>query len=261
MKKHSRKITRGSVQRYFQTYVDNNNTDIKSIAELFKPKVPGTKLKVPLVLLKALKVHTSMMQVSGQGEAKLRDILGTISIAIEGTQHKKLSVEHIYKKLKKDEPESLQKGRQRNCKDIRSKWTTAENIGQWFDDSRQMLIDEGFAEDMRVVNLDGSLEELYIPECKRRRCYIFDEADHPLSNEGDSEEARSGTFIDIHLSRSGSFSTRGSRHVSDVAGNTAIGECLPSLFIFDSKAMNTKNYKVKPEWCKNLPSATGRWGV
>ena len=48
--------------------------------------------------------------------------------------------------------------------------------------------------------------------------------------------------------------------MTEVAGNTAIGECLPSLFIFDSKAMNTENYKVKPEWCKNLPSATGRWG-
>ena len=77
-----------------------------------------------------------MMQVSGQGEAKLRDILGTTSTAIEGTEHQKLSVEYIYKKLQHDEPESLQKFRQRNCEDIRSKWTIVVKIGQWFDDSR-----------------------------------------------------------------------------------------------------------------------------
>ena len=121
-----------------------------------------------------------------------------------------------------------------------------------------MLIDEGFAEDIPVVNSDGSLEELFIPECKRSRCCTFDETDHPLSNEGDSGGPRSGTFIDPNLPRPGSASTRGSRHMTEVAGNTAIGECLPSLFIFDSKAMNTENYKVKPEWCKNLPSVTGR---
>ena len=100
-----------------------------------------------------------MMQVSGQGEAKLRDILGTTSTAIEGTKHQKLSVEYIYNKLQQGEPESLQKFRQRNCEDIRSKQTMVEKTRQLFDDSRQMLIDEGFAEDIPFVNSDETVEE------------------------------------------------------------------------------------------------------
>ena len=123
-----------------------------------------------------------------------------------------------------------------------------------------MLIDEGFAKDMKVINEDGTTEELYIAECKRRRCFTFDETDHPLSNEGDNGGPRSGTFIDPDLPRPGSSTTRGSRHVTEVVGNTAVGECLPSLFIFDSKATSFENYKVKPEWCQNLPTATGKWG-
>ena len=59
MRKHSRNITRGSVQRYHQEYIDTPNINISRI--MFLPKVPGPKQKVPSVLLKALKVYTSTM--------------------------------------------------------------------------------------------------------------------------------------------------------------------------------------------------------
>ena len=67
--------------------MNTNKADNQLISEVFKKKVPGPKVKVPPVLLKALSVHSKMMQVSGQGEAKPRDILGTIATAIEGTEH------------------------------------------------------------------------------------------------------------------------------------------------------------------------------
>mmetsp|Transcript_4460 Transcript_4460/g.8679 ORF Transcript_4460/g.8679 Transcript_4460/m.8679 type:complete len:91 (-) Transcript_4460:306-578(-) len=79
-----------------------------------------------------------MMQVSGQGEANPHDILGVISTAINDTKHKTLSTKHIYKKLKREEPEAMQKCRVRNCEDIRNLWTTFEKLDTWF------LIKKGF---------------------------------------------------------------------------------------------------------------------
>ena len=77
----------------------------------FMPKKTGPIPKVPSVLLKALKTHTGMMQVSGQGEANPCDLLGMISTAIINTKHGTLSPEHIYKKLKEEEREGMQKYR------------------------------------------------------------------------------------------------------------------------------------------------------
>ena len=51
-----KKNSRGSVQRYYETYVNTNKADNQLISEVFKKKVPGPKVKVPPVLLKALSV-------------------------------------------------------------------------------------------------------------------------------------------------------------------------------------------------------------
>ena len=74
MKKQPRKITRGSVQRYYQAYADNNNTDIKAIAELFKPKVPGPKLKVPPVVIPEETSVVSHFKNKPEVMAKLKEI-------------------------------------------------------------------------------------------------------------------------------------------------------------------------------------------
>ena len=51
-----------------------------------KPRVP--KPKISKTLLKAINIHTSMMQVYGNGEAKPRQLKGIINSAIKSTPHK-----------------------------------------------------------------------------------------------------------------------------------------------------------------------------
>ena len=250
LKNHPRKISRSSVQRYSK----RNGTN-------FHPKKRGPQSKVPEALLNAMKCETSMMQVSGQGEAKPRDIIGTISTALVGTRHEHISPDYVYRKLRRERPEAMQKSRMRNCEDIRLQWTTREKLDQWFTDSKVVLIDLKFGEDRITINDDGTIDELYIPKNKLARICSFDETDHPLTNKGDESGPRAGSYTNPDLPRPGGAATRGSRHTTGCYGTVANGESLPPLYIFDSKAFHEDNYKVKPDWCKNLPYVVGKWGL
>ena len=43
-------------------------------------------------------------------------------------------------------------------------WTTYEKTNQWLSDSKQVLLDYGFAEEINTVREDGLVEEIFIPE-------------------------------------------------------------------------------------------------
>ena len=48
--------------------------------------------------------------------------------------------------------------------DIRMQWTIYEKTNRWLSDSKQVLLDYGFAEERNTVREDGLVEELFIPE-------------------------------------------------------------------------------------------------
>lgn len=154
----------------------------------------------------------------------------------------------------------MQKSRKRNCEDIRSQWTTNQNLNQWFDDCKQVLLDWGFAEDKQVLHKDGTVEEVYISDKKKKRILCFDETGYTLSSKTDNDNPCSGSYTYPNLPRSGDSSTRGSRHATGVYSHSACGVNIPPLYIYDSKAANDEKFKVRPEWCKNLPIVEGYYG-
>ena len=52
---------------------------------------------------------------------------------------------------------------QLDVEDIRIQWTKYEKTNQWLSDSKQVLVDYGFAETRNTVREDGLVEELFIP--------------------------------------------------------------------------------------------------
>ena len=63
-------------------------------------KQRGPEPKISKTLLKAINLHTSMMQVSGTGEAKPRQLRGIINAAIKSTPHEgTFSEDYAYSKV------------------------------------------------------------------------------------------------------------------------------------------------------------------
>ena len=92
------------------------------------------------------------------------------------------------------------------------------------------------------------------------RMINFDETHHPLSTEGDKGGRRALVLTNESLPRSGSRIAKDpGRHTTGVYGSTPL-EPMPPIFIFDSKAKDAENARVKASWCANLPVITGRWG-
>ena len=213
------------------------------------PYKRGPPPKVSNTLLDCLTIHSSMMQVSGRGEAKPRDFLAVIDAAIKDTPHTNLKEKYIYDKLWVQKAESLQCSGAIQVEDIRSQWTTYEKLNQWFTDTKQVLLDLKFAEDQQVINEDGSVEELYISKSKRSRIISWDETDHPLSRENDNGGTRSKTYTDPDLPRPGGSCTRGSHHVTAVHGMTALPEVLPpATFLIVQLKMRRGMHKKNPGW-------------
>lgn len=99
--------------------------------------------------------------MSGLGECKPRDILGLISAAACNTDNENIiNPNYIFQRLKEKKARTIQPSKKRKIEDIRAQWVTFEKLNQWFTDQRAFLLETKFAEDIEVVNEDGSLEEI-----------------------------------------------------------------------------------------------------
>ena len=101
---------------------------------------------------------------------------------------------------------------------------------------------------------NGEISELTYNEESERRVICMDESDHPFTTETDRSGSRSISYGCDTDGRQGRRGTRGSRHTTGVYTFNAAGEVLPPLFIFDSTATNTENYKQQIGWIKDLPT-------
>ena len=245
----SRSITRTSLNRYYTDGV----TSAKSRGP--RPKISDT-------LVKAVSLHASMMQVSGTGEAKPRQLKGLINATTRGTVHEgTFSHDYLYTKVLSSNASTMEASSGRTQEDIRGQWTTYEKMHLWFETTKQDLLKLGLAVDKPVFNADKvMIEEVFIPEDCKCRMINFDETDHPLSSEDDRGGPRARTYTNPSLPRPGGSSTRGSRHTTGVYGTTAGGETLPPLFIFDSAAQTEEGLRVNEKSVIGLPRISGLFG-
>ena len=103
---------------------------------------------------------------------------------------------------------------QLDVEDIRVQWTTYEKTNQWLSDSKEVLIDYGFAEERNTVREDGLVEELFIPDDLKARIVTFDETDVSLSNDGDKGGPRSKAYTNPDFPRPGGSGCRGVRGIT-----------------------------------------------
>ena len=96
-----------------------------------KPR--GPKPKMSKTILKAINLHTSMMQVSGTGEANPRQLKGIINAVIKSTPHEgMISEDYAYSKVLTAHSLTMEASNGRSQEDIRNQCTPYEKMLLWF---------------------------------------------------------------------------------------------------------------------------------
>ena len=227
------------------------------------PLKRGPPPKIPDILLEVVALHAEVSQVGEGGELRGRDIKRLMGAAVLGTKYDgTFKLESAFKKLKKQHPERLQAGKGVSMEESRSRWTTANNLEQWFDDVKEDLIKSGLVIDREVRDSHGKLvsEVDFRSDDVRRRIINMDETHHDLSITGDKGGSRALVYSNPKLQRGYKKTVKAGRHVTGVYATNAAGEALPPLYIFDSGAKIESNFRVKLSWLDGLPKVTGRFG-
>ena len=86
-----------------------------------------------------------------------------------------------------------------------------------------------------------------------RRIINFDETDHPFSTQGDNGGSRTSVYSDPNFPSGSTRGIRGVRYTTGIYESTAAGEIMPLVYIFDTSAKRTENFKVKELLVSDLP--------
>lgn len=225
------------------------------------PKAKGPKVKIPEVFASMVATHAEVCQV-GDGELKGRDLKRLIGASIVGTQHETaFKVESVWRRVRKDFPESLQAANKISVDDARAQWTTFDNLNQWFDDVKRDLLTTGLVVDEEVYNNEGGLvSEVRFKKDTERRIINMDETHHDLSVTGDKGGSRAVSYHNPAFQRGANRGVKSARHVTGAYATNSAGEALPPMYIFDSSAKSDENFRVKVDWLVGLPTVEGRYG-
>ena len=185
------------------------------------PPKKGPPTKIPDILLDVVATHSEVCQVGNGGELRGQGIKRLLGAAVLGTKYeKKFTIKSAWRKLRSKHPERITAGGQVSMEDARSKWTTHDNLQQWFNDAKN----------------------------------------HDLSITGDKGGSRSVVYHNPNYQRGYKRSVKAGRHVTGVYATNAAGEALPPMYIFDSGAKLEQNFRVKTTWLEGLPVIKGRFG-
>jgi len=227
------------------------------------PLKRGPTPRIPDILMDVVVTHTEVSQVGNGGELRGRDIKRLINAAVTGTKFEtEFEMESVWKKLQMRHPDRMQAATKVSMEEARSKWTTVDNLEQWFDDAKVDLIRSGLVINSEVRDSQGQLlSELdFWSDEVRRRIINMDETHHDLSITGDKSGSRALVYKNPRLQRGYKKTVKPGRHVTGVYATNSAGEALPPMYIFDSGAKIESNYRVKMSWLEGLPVIEGKFG-
>ena len=225
------------------------------------PKAKGLKVKIPQNFASMVATHAKMCQV-GDGELKGRDIKRLIGASMVGTKHEAaFKAESVWRKVRKDFPESLQAANKISVDDARAQWTMFDNLNQWLDDVKRDLLTTGLVVDEQVFNDEGGLvSEVQLKKDTEQRIINMDETHHDLSVTGDKGGSRAVSYHSPAFQRGANRGVKSAQHVTSAYATNSAGEALPPMYIFDSSAKCDENFRVKVDWLVGLPTVEGRFG-
>ncbi len=121
------------------------------------PPKMGRPQKIPTAVTYGLAVHSTMMQVSGLGEASKKKLMtASEALALDTPLEGTYNHEYAVRAARMRHPELLMPVSAKNNEDRRVDWLTFKNINTWTDGVKKFLVEIGMLKD----------EPGYICECK-----------------------------------------------------------------------------------------------
>ena len=119
------------------------------------PQKRGPLPKLPKDFNMLLNAHIEMKQLEGVQESKPRHIKALIGAAVRDTDRDSMSRDYLYRRFRKEMCATVAPTKPMQMEERRGLWTTYNNLNDWFNGAKKIMIDLGFAEDkpMRVVDI------------------------------------------------------------------------------------------------------------
>ena len=105
---------------------------------------------------------------------------------------------------------------------------------------------------------DGTKSEVTLYHPEEIICFLnMDDTQHSLSTKGRKGAMK---YHNPRFNQPGDRGVDSSRHIT-WCYTTNLLEVIPPLYIFDSKAENSGNFKIEPYWVEGFPTVTGKFGL
>ena len=230
------------------------------------PKKKGPKPKISRDFLQLIATHLNMEQVGVHGEMSVAQIKALLTAATLDTPHEgKFNTEWAWHEVRRIHADILVPSGLIQAEDIRWQWTTYEKTEDFLRSykvsafilcvhfmsqkhmavscnslsqnsiAKGVLLQYGFALDVKEILPNGTVCEITIDRRLRHRNIHYDESELRMGSDIDKSGSRSKTHTNPNLNRTGSRYTRASGHVTGGFSVTGAGELLPPLIIFSSR--------------------------
>jgi hypothetical protein len=190
-----------------------------------------------------------LTQMNGDAELKENDLVSCIRNL--GTRI--TSPRNLWRKLKAENAICLELSREVQVELRRQMWTTATNLGDWYDHFESFCIEYGFGD-------DGGGGKVVFTDDQKRRISNMDETKFSMDGSDGEIGGRPANSITIAgTTRSGTATNKASLSSTLMCGSTAAGEPLPIHAMFSSDAQEEKMV-VDYRWIADFPRVQGRYG-
>lgn len=236
------------------------NAQIKGLTE-HDPKPVKGKTKLPKEVFALADVTNSLNQARGNVKmCGLQETVARIRASVPDGVDKPTAraVSDRYQKLY---PESNVPSKRRDTKSPRWDWAVYENYDEWWDATKDFLVDKGYAIDDAVTDSHGKIvSEITIPKHVLRRIVNLDETQIPINGDARSDSRRRNVLLHPHLPNPGQRTTSDDGvHVTGVFGANLADEPIPPHFIFQTTAKSAEA-KINLDAVIDLPTVRGRFG-
>ena len=112
------------------------------------PIIRGRPKKIPDQLGISMATHSTVMQISAEGEACRPKLMATLHALVAGNKWENaFSLEYVYRVIRTSHPEVMNPQMAKNHEDRRVDWLSYRNILQWNEEAKKYLIAIGMAKD------------------------------------------------------------------------------------------------------------------
>jgi hypothetical protein len=205
------------------------------------PPRKGNPGSIPEGAYKALKdaliSFISIHQASGKQELRKSELSRIVNNFVNLNPEENRRGNKLMERLQRYFGPELNIGKSQKMEDTRIKWTTYQNLTNWGDSAKEILIDLGFGHQSTVQdNVEG---EIYFYDGQLERILNFDETRITL-DQTNVEKGGGPSFIfyNPNKPRPGSSVNKSSLSLTLIVGGTAAGEIIPPHFQLTTDGQN-----------------------